>query len=135
MHKLAPLIFLLWLLPVLAFCLATPTGAQAGNIVPWMTGTFPAYDAFLMLGIYSDGDSTSTSYFPGAVWFYWLEGNPTIPDLDWWQECDESGHYCERHGQGFITAGAADGMLSHWDGTDFVPASAFTGSVTGGEVH
>jgi PEP-CTERM motif len=134
MHASRSRTFVLWLLVVLVFCLSTPTRCQAGNI-PWMTGTFEAYDAFSMFPVYSDGLNTSPSYFVGAQWLYWLAGNPVIPDVSWSYECDDVGYYCARFGNGNITAGSADGGLFQWDGTGFVQVATFTGTVTGGQVQ
>jgi len=112
--------FILFLLAIVAFCLAAPTGALADNTVSWMTGYFLGYWPYEVAG-----------QSPDYQYAFNLDARPT-EYVGWYWECDEYQYYCEHHGQGYFTGGSVNGELSRCSGSDCILLYTFTGTVAPG---
>jgi len=108
------------ILAIILICLVATIPAQAGNTIPWMTGTFPnggAYSNF--------GGGTS----PDGKWWFGMSFSPTIqyPDLNW--TCADVSS-CYGYGYSSITGGTVTGNL--YDTTSWIQVASFSGFITGG---
>jgi hypothetical protein len=119
MHKVRVRTLLVSIIAIFLFCIGASSPAQAGNItVPWMTGDFPASNAF---GV--------GSCLNGGPLCFELSFSPDIGNVNMIWECTSDGLQCYGYGSGPITGGAATGALTYWNGTTNIPQATFTGTV------
>jgi len=114
---------LILIVTLATFCLVTAGPAQAGEIVPWMTGDFWSDEYIFNFNAQNDSDQSFDMSF-----------TVNIKGFEWGWYCIDD--YCYGGAQGTITGGTATGNLySNWSSGKPTLEATYKGWIAGGDVE